>query len=138
MLTTKHPPLPNRITPLCAAIDLPAPAAGAFTIVCVLAFCWAAAEGSARLFQPPIGIESVFPVSVIRDSLLTELDQLETGYEIWGKEVVTQRHIPTHFSTPVSYPWEYSEEGAARLVGSLQQLPYVGSAQVEYFPSIHP
>jgi hypothetical protein len=70
--------------------------------------------------------------------MLTELEQVGNGYEIWGQEVVTQSYIPIHFSTPVSYPWEYSQEGAASLVDRLQQLSYVRSAQVEYFPSIHP
>ena len=107
------------------------------TIACVLALCWPAAA-AAQLFRPPIGIESVFPVSLIRHSVLTELAQIGNGYEIWGEELVRQSHIPIHFTTPVSYPWEYTQKGAASLVKRLQQLSYVRSAQVEYFPSIHP
>jgi len=69
---------------------------------------------------------------------LVELKRNSDGYEIWGKEVVTQSDIPVHFSTAVSYPWEYSKESAERLAYRLKQLSPVRSAEVEFFPSIHP
>jgi len=107
---------------------------------CILALSCPAigAEPSTKLFRAPIEIETVFPATVIRKSELTELEQAGDGYEFWGKEVVTQSHVPIHFSTPVSYPWEYSEEGARRLVESLKKLTNVQSANVEQFPSIYP
>jgi len=110
------------------------------SMTCLLAFGRpaVAAETPTTLFHPPIGIESVFPVTVIRHSELTELEQNANGYEIWGKEVVTQSDIPIHFSTAISYPWEYSEIVAERLSKRLQDLSYIRSAKVEFFPSIHP
>lgn len=120
-------------------------AVGLYRIVMVLILCLVAlnwppetSEASRQLFHAPIEIESVFPVSGIRESELTELEQNSDGYEIWGKEIVSQSHIPVHFSTGVSYPWEYNKENADRLAYRLQQLPSVRSAKVESFPSIHP
>jgi len=113
---------------------------GSMTLAWVILSCCqaAASEDIARLFQPPIGIESVFPASVIRKDVLRELEPVENGYEIWGREIVTQSNIPVYFSTPVSYPWAYTEEGAERLVRSLKQLSYVRSAEIKHFPTIHP
>jgi hypothetical protein len=75
-----------------------------------------AAEDSGHPFSPPIGIETVFPVSLVREHALKELQPVENGYEIWGREIIKQGHIPVHFSTPVSYPWAYTEKGAENLI----------------------
>ena len=91
-----------------------------------------------KLFKPPIGIETIFPVTNIRQSLSPKTKQKNNAYEFWGTQTVDQQLVPVYFSTPISYPWEYTQEGIQTLINALKTLPNVISAEQKYFPTIHP
>ncbi|MGD0627030.1 MAG: hypothetical protein ABSB32_20265 [Thermodesulfobacteriota bacterium] len=90
----------------------------------------------------PFFISTIYPVVTIEEKELSLMDQIEDGYSLWGAylPIPAGRIEYRYFTSPISYPYRFSEYGIKAIKDRLKKIEDVDPLSIREggFPNIWP